>query len=100
MCSFLCCVVATIKERKKCQERGDTEKVALLCNELGDAYMAKEWYTDAVEEFKTALHIMKAISDRKGLATVHRRISECYIELQDFDPASHHAQECVFFVLV
>ena len=80
------------REKKKCRDKGDVNGEALLCNDLGDKYIAAELYVEAIGQFKHSLQLMESCNDRLGVATVHRRLSECFQEQGDFDQATEHVK--------
>ena len=79
------------REKKKAEKKGCFKDIAILCNTLGQLLYETGDIANALKEHNEELSLCEKIDDKLGIGIAHRRISECLLELCQYEEALKHS---------
>ncbi|XP_041828200.1 tonsoku-like protein [Melanotaenia boesemani] len=81
------------KAKNKAQANNNLKEEANICNQLGELLSRSGDYEAAIREHQQELALSKALDDVIGRAVAHRKIGECFAEMENTEAALKH-QHC------
>lgn len=81
------------KDKTKALDHKNLKEAASVCNYLGVLLASEGRLSEAIIEHKQELKLCHQLNDNLGIAISHRRLGECYSELQSFRTALFHLKE-------
>ncbi|XP_067872344.1 tonsoku-like protein isoform X2 [Heterodontus francisci] len=80
------------ESKRKAQKRNRTQRMAYVCQRLGESYRKNGQFEAAIQEYEQALQLLEKRQDVIGCGDTHRMIGECFLELRNWESSLKHHQ--------
>ncbi|XP_017471856.1 PREDICTED: tonsoku-like protein isoform X2 [Rhagoletis zephyria] len=79
-----------IKRKEKARNEGNSQQLAICCNNLGDYYNQQGKYRNAVNEYLQEAEIYAKLGKKLEMAKAHRMVGEMFMLISEFGKAKEH----------